>query len=137
MDSARSISMASRSFALRSFAHQEHATTPLDLQLPRDSPPAIIKNGGAAALTSTSFPSAIHHLDLGTADLDLDDRARFAVLGTGEVGFKVTSQAEMLARRVHREGFPIARLWESKSALLSIGLNQKGKPGMWLIQKVH
>jgi hypothetical protein len=32
---------------------------------------------------------------------------------------------------------PIARLWESHSALLSLGLNQRGKPGLWLIQKTH
>jgi len=29
----------------------------------------------------------------------------------------------------------LLRLWESKSALLSVGLNQKGKAGLWLIQK--
>jgi len=47
------------------------------------------------------------------------------------------SRAEEFARRVHREGLPIARLWESHSALVSLGLNQRGKPGIWLIQKVH
>jgi hypothetical protein len=41
-----------------------------------------------------------------------------------------------LLHRVHREGVPIIRLWNSKSALLSIGLNQKGKLGLWLIQKI-
>jgi hypothetical protein len=46
-------------------------------------------------------------------------------------------QAEILARRIRREGLPIARLLETKSALLSIGLNQRGKPGLWLTQKTH
>jgi hypothetical protein len=45
--------------------------------------------------------------------------------------------AEEFARRVHREGLPVARLFESKSALVSLGLNQKGKPGLWLIQKTR
>jgi hypothetical protein len=45
--------------------------------------------------------------------------------------------AEEFARRVHREGLPVARLLETKSALVSLGLNQKGKPGLWLIQKTH
>jgi hypothetical protein len=45
--------------------------------------------------------------------------------------------AEEFARRLHREGLPVARLFESKSALVSLGLNQKGKPGLWLIQKMH
>jgi hypothetical protein len=40
-------------------------------------------------------------------------------------------------KRVHREGLPVARLFESKSALVSLGLNQKGKPGLWLIQKTR
>jgi len=44
---------------------------------------------------------------------------------------------EEIARRMHREGVPLARLWESKSALVSLGLNQRGKPGLWIIQKIH
>jgi hypothetical protein len=49
----------------------------------------------------------------------------------------VGGAAEEFARRVHREGLPVARLFESKSALVSLGLNQKGKPGLWLIQKTR
>ncbi len=40
-------------------------------------------------------------------------------------------------RRVHREGLPVARLFESKSALVHVGLSPKGKPGLWLVQKIH
>jgi hypothetical protein len=47
------------------------------------------------------------------------------------------SRAQAFARRVHREGLPLARLWGTKSALLSLGLNQRGKPGLWLIQKIR
>ena len=50
---------------------------------------------------------------------------------------KPMSPAEAFARRVHKEGLPVARLWETHSALVSIGLNPKGKPGLWLIQKTH
>ena len=46
------------------------------------------------------------------------------------------SRAEQLATRFRREGLPVARLFESHSALLSLGLNQRGKPGIWLIQKL-
>jgi hypothetical protein len=45
--------------------------------------------------------------------------------------------AEAFVRRFHREGLPVARLWESHSALVSLGLNAKGKPGLWLVQKTH
>jgi hypothetical protein len=50
---------------------------------------------------------------------------------------KPLGAAEEFVRRVHREGLPIARLFESKSALVSLGLNQKGKPGLWLTQKTR
>jgi hypothetical protein len=50
---------------------------------------------------------------------------------------KSRSPAEAFARRVQREGLPVARLWENESALLSIGFNQKKQPGLWLIQKTH
>jgi hypothetical protein len=132
IDSARSISVASRLGARQEYA----PTTHLDLRPPGDSPPANI-HGGAAALASAPFPSAIHHLDLGKADLGSDDRVQPPALGTGELNFRVMSQAEIFAHRIHREGLPVARLWESKSALLSIGLNQRGKPGLWLTQKIH
>jgi hypothetical protein len=39
--------------------------------------------------------------------------------------------------RFHREGLPVARLWENHSALISLGLNAKGKPGLWLVQKTR
>jgi hypothetical protein len=50
---------------------------------------------------------------------------------------KPKSPAEALVKRVQREGLPVARLWENNAALLSVGLNQKGQPGLWLIQKMH
>jgi len=40
-------------------------------------------------------------------------------------------------RRVHREGLPVARLFETKGALVHLGLNPRGKPGLWLVQKTH
>jgi hypothetical protein len=39
--------------------------------------------------------------------------------------------------RVHREGLPVARLFETKSALVHLGLNPRGKPGLWLVQKTR
>jgi hypothetical protein len=120
-----------------SFAHQEHIlATRLDLRPPGDSPSAI-NHRAAVALASAPFPSAIHHLDLGKTDLDMDGRNQLPVLGTVGANSREMSPAELFARRIHREGLPVARLWESKSALLSIGLNQRGKPGLWLTQKIH
>jgi hypothetical protein len=97
----------------------------LDLRAPTDVPQAAA-NAGAPV----GFPSS-RHLAGSTADsLQLPALGRDGHL-------REMSRVEEFARRVHREGLPIARLWESHSALVSLGLNQRGKPGIWLIQKVH
>ena len=113
------------------------STSQLDLRLPADSSRVITHGGGPDAPASAFFPSAIHHLGLGKPNLDTDAHGPSPGLGASELRFRTMSQAEIFARRVHREGLPIARLWESKSALLSIGLNQRGKLGLWLTQKTH
>jgi hypothetical protein len=55
----------------------------------------------------------------------------------GDDGMRAHSSVEDYVQRVHREGLPVARLFESKSALLHLGLNPKGKPGLWLVQKTR
>jgi hypothetical protein len=45
--------------------------------------------------------------------------------------------AQGIAERFGHEGLPVARLWENHAALVSLGLNQKGKPGLWLMQKTR
>jgi hypothetical protein len=52
-------------------------------------------------------------------------------------GMRTRPAIQDFVRRVHHEGLPIARLFESKSALLHLGLSPKGKPGLWLVQKTH
>jgi hypothetical protein len=80
---------------------------------------------------SRTFPSPRREL-LGSQErLDLPN------LGTEGAQARVPSRIEEFARRVHREGLPVARLWENKSALVSLGLNQRGKPGLWVLQKIH
>lgn len=123
--------------ASRSFAHQEHtAPARLDLRLFAESLPEAFPSG-AATLASAPFPSAIRHLNLGKTDLSTDDRTLPFAVGADRLSFQEQGRAKMLMSRVRREGLPIARLWESKSALLSIGLNQRGKPGLWLTQKIR
>ena len=56
--------------------------------------------------------------------------------GSNVATLRMESKVQELERRVPHEGLPIARLWETKTALLHVGLNPKGKPGLWLIQKV-
>jgi hypothetical protein len=116
IDSVRSASAAGG----RSGARQESAPK-LDLRPPMDSTRSPAPD--PVALASHS-------------GFDIDDPIARRGFGTREAHFPVMSQPETLLHRVHREGVPIVRLWNSHSALLSIGLNQKGKPGLWLIQKI-
>jgi hypothetical protein len=82
--------------------------------------------------TSAIFPSALHR-----PSLIPHEQIQFPGMGAEGPQKRIPSRAEEFAHRLHREGLPVARLWENKSALLSLGLNQKGKPGLWIIQKVR
>jgi hypothetical protein len=123
--------------ATRTFVHPEHAPTPLLDLGPLSDSPRPAGHSEASVYPATVFPSGIHHLALGASDLAGDDRIQMSAMGAGEAGRRTISPMQAFASRVHREGVPIARLWESKSALLSLGLNQRGKPGLWLFQKIR
>ena len=90
-------------------------------------------NGIAAVAPAlATFPSTLHRQTVGAQQpIDLP------AMGAERAQTRVPSRAEEFARRVRREGLPLARLWENKSALLSIGLNKKGKPGLWIVQKIR
>jgi hypothetical protein len=103
--------------------------------------PALDLRPATAAPESTpaAFPSSLHRQTLGGQEQlqlpDLNsDSGRPRIEGSQP---RTMGGAEEFARRVHREGLPVARLWENKSALVSFGLNQRGKPGLWIIQKIH
>lgn len=66
----------------------------------------------------------------------LQDLAIPTMGGDGR-GVRDQSPTEHLIRQVRKEGMPVARLWQSDQALVSLGLNRKGKPGLWIIQKTR
>jgi hypothetical protein len=86
----------------------------------------------AAALAeskpSAAFPSSLHH------PLGAQQQIDLPAMGTQ---LRTPNRLQEFARRVHREGLPVARLWENQSALVSLGLNNKGKPGLWIVQKIR
>jgi hypothetical protein len=96
----------------------------LDLQLPAsaaataDKPPA-------------AFPSV--HRQAQGAQVPIQLRG----FGAGDSPARIPGRVEDMVLRFHHEGLPLARLWENKSALVSLGLNPKGKPGLWITQKTH
>jgi len=96
----------------------------LDLRLPS----SLLESATARA---AAFPS-MHRPSSAVQEQD-----RFSGLSSGITQTRIPSRLEEMARRVHREGLPVARLWENNSALVSLGLNQRGKPGLWVVQKIH
>jgi hypothetical protein len=94
----------------------------LDLRAPS---PAV----DVSEKTST-FSSMSRHHSLGS-----QEPVQLPALGAD--GMRSRPGLQDFVRRVHREGLPVARLFESKSALVHLGLSPKGKPGLWLVQKTH
>jgi hypothetical protein len=86
----------------------------------------------AAEKSPSTFPSSRLRQTPGA-----QEDIRLPQLGSESTQPRARGRAEELVQRAHREGLPLARLWENKSALVSLGLNQKGKPGLWIIQKIH
>jgi hypothetical protein len=94
----------------------------LDLRAP--SPAADVPE------KTPSFPSVSRRHSLGS-----QEQVQPPALGPD--GMRSRLPVQDFVRRVHSEGLPIARLFESKSALVHLGLSPKGKPGLWLVQKTH
>jgi hypothetical protein len=90
-----------------------------------------------SASSSVPFPSARRALQNGAdAEQPREELLGNAKLQDTDLPMKNTSRAEELTHRLHREGLPVARLFETRSAMVSLGLSPRGKPGIWLIQKV-
>jgi hypothetical protein len=109
----------------------------LDFQRLDLRPPETLSGARTSAPASDSpavFPSAkrAQRGDTARAEEDLASTSAGANLGT----LRMESKVQEMERRVPHEGLPAARLWETKTALLHIGLSPRGKPGLWLIQKV-
>ena len=83
------------------------------------------------------------HESAGTQDQRLaradkiGENSRFAALGVAMNQTSEPSRAEAMVQRFRHEGLPVARLWEGHSGFVSLGLNARGKPGIWLVQKLH
>jgi hypothetical protein len=104
----------------------------LDLRLPS------AREIGAFPAASAAFTAAsVDSPSWGRPRTPGNRDSNLPALGADVGEARVMSRAESFARRFHREGLPVARLWENHSALVSLGLNGKGKPGLWLVQKTH
>ena len=91
---------------------------PLDLR-----PPTLGASGARVA--------EFGHLD------DTGDDKRLASLGAAMNQERTGNRTEAFVQRFHREGLPLARLWQGHAATVSLGLSPKGKPGLWLVKHTH
>lgn len=122
----------------RSNARAEPLTVSrLDLRAPANWPSEAGKSDGthalAVAVDTPPFPSMRHRSDDAAGRGLQEDPPS---LRSDLPAMRTMGRAQEMARRFRREGLPVARLFESRSALVSLGLNQRGKPGIWLIQKL-
>jgi hypothetical protein len=97
----------------------------LDLRLPSHA----AEVGNAAEKSPGAFPSRVHR------QIQAQEPVQLPLLGSDSMHARPTIQD--FVYRAHREGLPLARLFETKSALLHLGLSPRGKPGLWLVQKTH
>jgi hypothetical protein len=100
----------------------------LDLRAPAAVP-------STAPIAADAFPSAMHHSSSNSATL----KAGLPALGSNSAAEsqRQPGKVEQLARNFHRDGLPLAKLWQNQDSLVHLGLSPKGKPGLWLIQKLH
>ncbi len=128
-----------RASALAAALPLRNAAGRLDPQRLDLRPPESLSDGRASlplADDSAEFPSA-KRAQLGITTGAAEDPSRVAPdRGAEWVSLRMESKVQEMERRVPREGLPIARLWETKTALLHVGLSPRGKPGLWLFQKV-
>jgi hypothetical protein len=49
----------------------------------------------------------------------------------------IVSRMQLMAHNFRQQGLPLAKLFENKDSLVHLGLNQKGKPGLWFVHELH
>jgi hypothetical protein len=133
--------IAAAALCLCGWAGASHAAPPTSMGTPSRAPGIGQSQSTRPRLDLTlpsldSFKSALNLQSTRPHALGLEERNGLN-LGADAWQDKPSARMAELARRVHREGLPVARLWENKSTLLSLGLNQRGKPGLWITQKTH
>jgi hypothetical protein len=126
---------------LCSAAHTAHAAPPLT-RTPTAHPAARFDSGArldSVAKLDLRLPAqpdldAARPLDrFGRTDPEMQSQS----LHLSDDRDRVVGRVQAMAERFRHEGLPVARLWENHSALVSLGLNSRGKPGIWLVQKIH
>lgn len=116
--------------------HRTTLPTPFDLRVSHD----LVAPGfhaGTVAFPFRALDAGNQQPVRGLMDSAENDPRALPGRGINDANFRFASPVQRIAGRMRREGLPIARLWHSDSALLSIGLNQRGKPGIWFTTTIR
>jgi hypothetical protein len=103
---------------------------PLDLSPPARAIESLQKTSTASPSSSMAFPSSRHRPTLSMQESP-------QLLNLGAEASRPRSRVENLVRQVHKEGLPVARLFETKSTLVHVGLSPRGKPGLWFFHSMQ
>jgi hypothetical protein len=101
----------------------ERAAPRLDLR-----PPSQMQ---ASEPVAAEAPAGAHRLFNGESLFRSDAR------DSAEASGHIMSPMQNLAHNFRQEGLPVAKLFQNSSSLVHVGLNPKGKPGLWIVHKVH
>jgi len=90
-----------------------------------------------AQKSPSAFPTMAHRQN--SAQEQAQEQVELPLLRSDGMHARPNIQPSIqeFVQKVHREGLPVARLFETKSALVHLGLSPRGKPGLWLVQKTH
>jgi hypothetical protein len=113
----------------RSLGQLQTPAPRLDLRAPSHAE----ETGNMAQKSPSAFPAMAHR------QYSAQEQVELPLLGSDGMHARPNIQPSIqeFVQKVHREGLPVARLFETKSALLHLGLSPRGKPGLWLVQKTH
>jgi len=118
------------------------AAAPLEKVVNRTAPQptAIAASGHNAPLDLRPPPltgaAGAHFAEFGRLN-DTGGDNRLASLGAAMNQERASNRTAAFIQRFHREGLPLARLWQGHAAVVSLGLNPKGKPGLWWVKQTH
>jgi hypothetical protein len=101
----------------------------LDLRPPSES------TGIDEAVAGPSFAPDNHRLFAGQLSSRID--ATRAASPPASQNGHIMSPMESLVHNYRQDGLPVAKLFQSNESLVHLGLNPKGKPGLWIVHKLH
>ncbi len=111
----------------RASASRTMAAPRLDLSLPAAAAGSSVQAGPVTAAEGIHAAAAANE----------DEFASQPAWRGVAPSFVSATHLQDLMRNRRRDGVPLAHLWQSRGVAVSLGLNPKGKPGLWFVKSVR